>query len=202
MEDAKKRDNIKDFNKNEFKKRLFVAVDIPEVVKDNIYNLATEMLPEDRYIRIVPAPNIHITLKFLGGININKTGKIEEAIRITADLFEKFKYEISGRINAFPDTGNARVVFLEVDKGGEQICKIYNELENNLSKIKIEREKRKFSPHITIARLKNRKNIKELIAGQKKFLNITLNCIEITLFESRLKPDGAEYIIINKFNLK
>lgn len=202
MKDAKKRDNIKDFNKNEFKKRLFVAVDIPEVVKDNIHNLATETLPEDRYIRIVPAPNIHITLKFLGGININKTGKIEEAIRITADLFEKFKYEISGRINAFPDTGNARVVILEVDKGGEQICKIYNELENNLSKIKIEREKRKFSPHITIARLKNRKNIKELIAGQKKFLNITLNCIEITLFESQLKPDGAEYIIINKFNLK
>ncbi len=198
----KKRDNVTDFNKNEFKKRLFIAVNIPEVLKDNIYNLAMELLVKDRYIRIVPAPNIHITLKFLGDIDINKIGRMEEAIKITADLFEKFKYGVSGKINAFPDPGNARVVFLEVDKGGEQICKIYNELENNLSKIKIEREKRKFSPHITIARLKNRKNIGELIAGQEKFLNITLNCMEITLFESRLRPDGADHIIINKFNLK
>lgn len=202
MINISKKDEMTDVNKNEFKKRLFIAIDIPEAIRDNIHNLATDMLVRGGYVRVVPASNIHITLKFLGDVNINKRDRIEEAIKITADSFERFKYEISGAVSAFPDPGNARVVFLEVDKGGEQICKIYNELEDNLARIKIEREKRKFSPHITVARLKNREDIKELIINQGEKINAVLDCKEITLFESRLRPEGAEYIVLNKFGLK
>jgi len=188
--------------KDKLRKRLFIAIDIPEVVKENIYNFSRSLLGEDRGIKIVPASNIHITLKFLGDIDISKINKIEEAIKKTANLFKKFKYEISGKINAFPNTDNARVIFLEVGMGGDQIYRIYNELENNLGRIKIKREKRKFSSHITIARLRNRKNIKQLIEKCKLDVDIILDCSEIVLFESNLKPDGAEYIILNNFSLK
>lgn len=188
--------------KDKLKKRLFIAIDIPEVVKENIYNFSRSLLGEDRGIKIIPASNIHITLKFLGDIDISKINKIEEAVKKTANLFKKFKYEISGKINAFPNTDNARVIFLEVGMGGDQIYRIYNELENNLNRIKIKREKRKFSSHITIARLRNRKNIKQLIEKCKLDVDIILDCSEIVLFESNLKPDGAEYIILNNFSLK
>lgn len=189
-------------NKNELKKRLFIAIDIPGTVKDKIYNLAKDILPGSKNLKIVSAPNIHITLKFLGSTDVRKIGKIRNAVKETSDLFDRFKYEVSGRVNAFPAPENARVVFIEIDKGGEQICKIYNGLENNLSRVKIKREKRRFSPHITIARLKNRENIEKLITDQKKYLKVKLDCNEISLLESRLRPEGAEYIIIDRFSLK
>lgn len=189
-------------NKNELKKRLFIAIDIPGTVKDKIYNLAKDILTGSKNLKIVSAPNIHITLKFLGSTDVRKIGKIRNAVKETSDLFDRFKYEVSGRVNAFPAPENARVVFIEIDKGGEQICKIYNGLENNLSRVKIKREKRRFSPHITIARLKNRENIEKLITDQKKYLKVKLDCNEISLLESRLRPEGAEYIIIDRFSLK
>jgi len=189
-------------DRKNFKKRLFIAINIPESIKNNIYDFTTALLKEEKYIKIVSAPNIHITLKFLGNININKIKKIEKAINNTADVFKKFEYQIMGKINAFPNLKSARVVFLEVGYGSKQISEIYNELENNLSKIKIRKEKRKFFTHITIARIKNKKNIEWLINNHKIDTADQLSCSSITLFESQLKPHGAEYTIINEFGLK
>ncbi|MDD3818976.1 MAG: RNA 2',3'-cyclic phosphodiesterase [Actinomycetota bacterium] len=189
-------------NENKLKKRLFVAIELPEDIRCSIYKLAINMFENNKYARVVAASNIHLTLKFLGDTEINKIEKIKEAIKAAADQFEKFNYKISGAVNAFPDPRNARIVFLEVDSGGEQICKIYNELEDNLSKIKIKREKKKFSPHVTIVRMKNRENINELIASCEKKINAVLNCKNLTLFESQLRPEGARYTILDRFSLK
>ena len=189
-------------DKNNFEKRLFIAIDIPEFIKDNIYNFTVALLKEEKQIKVVSAPNIHITLKFLGNINTGKVSKIEKAIKETADTFRRFKYEINGKINAFPGPNNARVVFLEIGNGGRQISEIYNELENNLSMVKIRKEKRKFFPHITIARIKNKKNIEQLVNNHEMDSVDCLDCLEVTLFESQLKPKGAEYAILNKFSLK
>ena len=196
-----KKELVKEDKKN-FERRLFIAIDIPEFIKDNIYNFTVALLKEERQIKVVSAPNIHITLKFLGNINTGKINKIEKAIKETADTFRRFKYEINGKINAFPSPNNARVVFLEIGNGGRQISEIYNELENNLSMVKIRKEKRKFFPHITIARIKNKKNIEQLVNNYEMDSVDWLDCLEITLFESRLKPKGAEYTILNKFSLK
>lgn len=196
-----KKELVKEDKKN-FERRLFIAIDIPEFIKDNIYNFTVALLKEERQIKVVSAPNIHITLKFLGNINTGKVSKIEKAIKETADTFRRFKYEINGKINAFPSPNNARVVFLEIGNGGRQISEIYNELENNLSRVKIRKEKRKFFPHITIARIKNKKNIEQLVNNHEMDSVDRLDCLEITLFESRLKPQGAEYTILNKFSLK
>ena len=196
-----KKELVKEDKKN-FERRLFIAIDIPEFIKDNIYNFTVALLKEERQIKVVSAPNIHITLKFLGNINTGKINKIEKAIKETADTFRRFKYEINGKINAFPSPNNARVVFLEIGNGGRQISEIYNELENNLSRVKIRKEKRKFFPHITIARIKNKKNIEQLVNNHEMDSVDRLDCLEITLFESRLKPKGAEYTILNKFSLK
>lgn len=189
-------------DKNNFVKRLFIAVDIPEFIKDDIYNFAGFLLKEEKRIKLVPATNIHINLKFLGNINTGKINKIEKSIKETAGAFRRFKYEINGKVNAFPGLDNARVVFLEIGNGGGQISEIYNELENNLSKVKIRKDKRKFFPHITIARIKNKKNIEQLVNNHGMDSVGWLNCSKITLFESRLKPQGAEYTILSKFSLK
>ena len=183
-------------------KRLFIAIDIPGHIKDNVYSRIKTLLKENSHIKLVAAPNIHITLKFLGNVNINKIEKIKRAIKETADKFNRFKYEISGKINAFPGPRNARIIFLEIGSGGEQISGIYRQLEDNLERIKIRKEKREFSPHITIARIKDKKNMENFIDEYKMDKIERLDCSNITLFESQLKSYGAEYSVIGEFDLK
>ena len=187
---------------SESEKRLFIAIDITGHIKDNIYDYTKNLLKENSHIKLVSAPNIHITLKFLGNVNVDKIEKIKKAIKETADKFNKFEYEINGKINAFPSPGNARVIFLEIGSGGEEISGIYKQLEESLERIKIRKEKREFSPHITIARLKDKKNMENLIKEYKLNKIEGLDCSNITLFESQLRPRGSEYSILGEFGLR
>ena len=99
---------------------------------------------------------------------------------------------------------SARILFAPVEDTAGQIANIFKALENNLAKIKIKKEERKFIPHITIARIRENLNIGTADLIKKISLNFkdSIICSKITLFESRLKPAGADYIILEEFALK
>ena len=61
---VKKEDNLH--------KRLFVAIDIPEHIKKYLYETTDNLFSKDKDIRKILCPNIHVTLKFLGNVNLNK----------------------------------------------------------------------------------------------------------------------------------
>ncbi len=197
-----KKDSVANSNQNESRKRLFIAIGIPEDIKKEIWNYAADILGKDEHIRLVPDSNIHVTLKFLGDTDIRKIDKIKKAIEETSCGFDKFTYEISKKMNAFPKPENARVIFLEINKGGDIVSEIYDRLEDNMSRIGIDREKRDFFPHITIARVKIYRNLRQLVDKSNGVFSKELECSEITLFESRLKPYGAEYIVAGSYGLK
>jgi len=188
-------------NMNE-QKRLFIAIDLPHDVKIYLHNIALNLNNRDRDIRAIPPENIHITLKFLGDTNISKIEKIMEAIKNASGDFQSFSYKIGKSLGAFPVAESARIVFAPVVEGSDKIVEIYKNLENNLSKIKIPKENRKFISHITIARIRNKKNISEILKNIELDYKNQHKCTKITLFESRLKPDGAEYIVACEAGLK
>jgi 2'-5' RNA ligase len=183
-------------------KRLFIAIDLPHDVKKYLYDVALNLNNRDKDIRAIPPGSIHITLKFLGDTNISKIDKIAEAMKNAAGDFQRFSYEIGKSLEAFPAAESARIVFVPVLEGSDKIAGIYKNLENNLSRIKIPKENRKFISHITIARIRNKKNISEILKDIELDYKNQHKCTKITLFESRLKPDGAEYIITCEAGLK
>ena len=184
------------------KNRLFIAVDIPESLKKNLYKIGDSLSRKDKDIKKVPCSNIHITLKFLGNVNLNKIEKVKSAIKKTAEYFTSFNYGIACKLNAFSSFKNARVVFVEITVGGNKLIEICSKLEDNLCKVKIKKEKRKFIPHITVARIRKRKNIEKLVENVKLDFIGEIKCCKLTLFESKLKSSGAEYIILEEFSLK
>ncbi len=99
---------------------------------------------------------------------------------------------------------SARILFAPVQDTAGQITGVFKVLEANLAKIKIKKEERKFIPHITIARIKENLNTGTADLIKKISLNFKdrIICSKITLFESRLKPSGADYIILEEFALK
>ncbi len=195
-----------DENKTSLFKRLFIAVPVPRNYREFLYKkiipLSKHMQAADSKVKIIPAENLHITLKFLGNISIDKISKIKKAACLTSKNFKKFYYTCGNFPDAFPSLKAARVVFVEVAQESECLEKLFTLLEDNLSKIKVRKEKRKFVSHITVARLKNIQDITRKAAAINIKYCQPLLCSHIALYESILKPAGAEYNIIEEFELQ
>jgi len=193
---------VRDLDSGQKCKRLFIALIIPEGIRKSLFKSISGLYAGDREIRQVPVDNIHLTLKFLGDTGCDRIEKIAHAVKQTSEKFEKFYYFISEKPGAFPSLKSAGVMFAQVDDGSKKIESIFTELENMLCKIKIRKEPRKFVSHITLARIRNRKDL-TISAGKLMFeVKNPVLCSKIALFESVLKPSGAEYMTLNEFELK
>ncbi len=184
------------------KKRLFVAIELPQGLREYFHNIILDMSNKNQEIRATAQDNIHLTLKFLGNTNISSIPKIIRAINSVSESFPEFSFNTGGRIKAFPGLKSARVIFIPVEKGSEKIIQFYDKLEDSLSKIKINKENRKFIPHLTVARIRNMIDLSEEINDINIVTQKNIECKHVTLFESVLKRSGSEYKILEKFKLK
>ena len=192
------------------KKRLFVAINLPEEIKKNLFCF------KNRYLEI-PArwtkkENLHITLYFIGYVSEKNLEKIRKALKeITLN---NYFFELSFvRINyGPPESKIPRMIWVSFNES-KNLLKINQEIEKNISEIKLENfmiEKRNFSPHITLARIRQmdfkKMNPEELPKIDEEIGppagGLTFNVCSIELMESNLKRTGAEYKILESFSLK
>lgn len=173
--------------------RSFIGIPLNNVTKEEIFKL----YPNIKNLKYTKKENLHITVKFLGEIQEKSIENIKNAIIESCDGITQFKISCN-RLSAFPSLTSARVIWVNVIEGGNIIEKIYKKLENLLMKIGFEKEKRKYIPHITIARTKNSVDITDFL---QKF-EINSMATEIVLYKSDLKPDGPVYTEIFKYNFK
>jgi 2'-5' RNA ligase len=186
-------------------KRLFIAITLPADFRVLLFETIKDLARQDLAIRPIAPECIHLTLKFLGTTDILKLREIMAAINDTAEAFNSFSFTPGTIIGSFPDNIlSARILFVPVEDTAGHIADVFKVLEDNLAKIKIKKDERKFVPHITIARIRENLNIDTAVSVKKISLNYvgSIVCSKITLFESRLKPTGADYIIIEEFALK
>jgi RNA 2',3'-cyclic 3'-phosphodiesterase len=186
-------------------KRLFIAITLPADLRILLFHSMKDLAGQDFAVRPIIPECIHLTLKFLGRTDPLKLREIKAAINDTAEAISSFSFKPGTAIGSFP--GNilsANILFVPVEDTAGQIEIVFKALENNLAKVKIKKEERKLIPHITIARIKGNLNIGTVESIKKIALNYagSIVCSKITLFESRLKPTGADYIILEEFALK
>ena len=184
------------------KKRLFIAIDLGIDIKTLLFDITSGLNRKDRDIRPVNADNIHLTLKFLGDVYSNRIDKISRTLKETAGSQKSFSFSIGERFEALPGIKSARIIYAPVSKGSESIENFFEALEENLSKIKIRKENRKYISHITVARIKNKKDITGLLESIRPVSFEECRFDKVTLFESILKPSGAEYTILDEYELK
>lgn len=106
----------------------------------------------------------------------------------------------------FPDAKHARVLWIGVKTGLEEVKNLFNILEKELSNLGIRKEDREFHPHLTLGRVRSNKNLEKLISD---FLNPPeplylgkMTVKEVVLFSSKLLPSGAEYTKLKQVSLK
>jgi len=132
--------------------RSFIAIDIDDpLIVQKIVNIQNSLSNLGVNIKFVEPQNIHLTLRFLGEIS---SYIIEEIKKILDEItFKSFIMKIEG-IGAFPSIARPRVIWLGVTKGSVEVSRIHDEIEGKLRKLRLRPEKEKFTPHITIGRIR------------------------------------------------
>lgn len=163
--------------------RLFIAIDIPENVKEYLHKLQA-ILPD---AKMLLARDFHLTLKFLGECDEALCRKVEEKLKGVD--FQPFEAEL-GEIGTFGGK-NPNVIWVGI-KAPQELNKLARALSND-----------NFVPHVTLARIKFIKNPEIFLDQLKKIKieSIKFKVEKFYLFESRLSSAGAEHIKLAEFGL-
>jgi 2'-5' RNA ligase len=184
--------------------RLFVALEIPEAVRENLAAIRKNFSSIGPGLRWVPSENLHVTLKFIGSLPNDKLEAIIDALRhVRADKSLNLKFSGMG--------GSAAGVYwasIEPDPALEELAA---DIDHCLAPIGIAGENRAFHPHVTIARFKDRKILKKLdhlldengVSGHQcnKYDFGSVTPTEFHLIESKTLPTGPIYSELRSFPL-
>ena len=138
--------------------RLFTGIDLSSEVLDNLRVLAGKLQPEAR-INWSPISNLHITIKFIGEWPETRLLALKEALA-RVPLPPPFQVAIRG-LGWFPNQSDPRVFWAGVD-GPAPLWDLARDTEAALEPLGIAREERRYSPHLTLARIKTRLNLQRL----------------------------------------
>lgn len=174
--------------------RTFIAIDVPGEIRKNLARISGELAGLGLDGRRTRVESIHLTLIFLGEIDAKLVEPIER-IMLECRTRDPFEVQFAG-LGAFPHLGRPRVVWAGV-RHSPPLKLLQKELETRLAGLGFSPERRPFQPHLTLMRLKSQKNTTRLvsfISGEKSSREIgSYQVTEFHLYQSLLKPDGAEY---------
>lgn len=182
--------------------RIFIAINLPENVKKQLSDFQYKWL--ELPARWTKKENLHITLAFLGYLTDEEMLEVCKITQGIACRHQPFSINLNKIIYGPPKKTPPRMIWVE-GKESKELGKLQNDLNNLLQNVPVQKESRAYSPHITLARIKEwefrriepeeRPEVNEDIS-----LNFEVNSIEV--MESDLKRGGPEYVILESIPFK
>jgi 2'-5' RNA ligase len=187
--------------------RSFIAIELPPELKAILGSFQNEMASAGgSFVKWVAPDSIHITLKFLGNIVAEKVEAIGSAIEQACAGTGAFSLEM-GELGGFPNLNQPRVLWVGLHGDIERVKSLQLNIDNSLVRLGFDKEKRGFTPHITLARMRekaspvDRRKFGELVTGKHFDFRYKIDVESINLMRSRLLPDGAVYSTMAKLKL-
>lgn len=182
-------------------KRIFIAIDLSEEAR----SLAAEYIQDlrDAFPRLRVGwerpEKLHLTLKFLGDISDAQLEGVENAVAAAAHESPHFRLRLEAT-GVFPSARKARILWLGLTERDNTLREIFNRLEEELETIGFPKDPRKFSPHLTIARLREPASSKRLVDLHltSHFEPVEFEVRELVVYESVLSPKGSVYRTVSK----
>ena len=178
--------------------RLFVAVEIPEPVKDAIEEVFApwrEQFPEARW---APRENWHVTLKFLGRTWPRLADWVPKQIEVAARDVEPFRTRATG-VGGFPSPAKARVLWAGLDDEHGRMSGLAASIEKELLE-EFPAEKRAFHPHLTVGRSDPPVKLPREFA-ETPLLTEDWEVDHVVLFRSHLRRPAPRYEPLGRFPL-
>ncbi len=181
--------------------RLFLAIELPQEVKDRIDELQSELRPRLSSARWVPPSNVHVTLRFLGETSAAVADRLGERLEREPMRQAPFVLKFRG-VGAFPSSARPRVLWVGIHEAPEALFRLQSLVEEAARAEGFPRETRSFEPHLTIARFRHPDPaLASLLStmGEPSLGQMTAS--ELVCVESRLSPAGASHRALGRFEI-
>ena len=182
--------------------RSFIAIDLEPGLKTALQGLIRILETTRADVRWTQTNGLHLTLKFLGEIDEEKATVVKRVLHEVAGRHASFPLRLEGT-GAFPGEHRPRVLWVgfAAEPG---LLAFQDELERELEREGFPREERAFHPHLTLGRVKGPGRIHEAMFELDKHRRESLGEMtvhKVALFESRLRPEGAEHRVLADYEL-
>ncbi len=182
--------------------RLFVAVSLSAEIRDRLAAAQDRLRRALCDVSWVRAENIHVTLKFLGDTEEKRLERIRPALAEVARAGAPFSMQVTG-VGSFGGR-IPRVVWVGVGDGAESLTQLAGRIEAALARVGFPKERRGFTAHLTLGRVRSPRNAEALLAALQEIHGEefgTLTATEFELMQSELRPSGSVYTVLERFLL-
>ena len=188
--------------------RCFIAIELPDEIRAGLSRLQAQLKSGNQpKVKWVDPYGIHLTLKFLGNVSGDRISQITGAIGQAAQGASPFHLEVKG-LGVFPNLRRVQVAWVGITGEVDKLAQLQQRIESNLARLGFAPELRPFTPHLTLARVRDqaspdeRQRFGQLIASTKFETAYPLHVDAISLMRSQLTREGAIYSQISSVELK
>ena len=199
--------------------RTFIAIDLPQPqhqLEEISHSLQTflQQRKAPNCLQWAPLSNAHLTLRFLGDTSAEQTHNLSTYLQAVATQHQPFELAL-GTMGCYPTMCRPRVVWSGIEGEISQLQSLQAQIEDAAQHIGFDSEKRPYSPHITLARIRrNTSNTQAKVIGQllqeyrrtetilkKDSITPSFMVNEFVHMKSELKPSGAVYTPLQSYHL-
>ena len=191
----------KDRENHKIMLRSFIAIELSEELKSQIRELQADLkrqAPELRALNWVRPEGIHLTLRFLGDMDEGQIEALTNVLKAAAATLREFRLEARG-LGGFPTPARARVLWLGLTGETEAMSALHHlqaTIEQEVVGLGFAGEERAFTPHLTLARIRDRGAggpVAKLVMKEQDRMVGELRAGSVALIKSELRPSGAVY---------
>jgi 2'-5' RNA ligase len=182
--------------------RLFVAIPLPPDVRERLAHVQDRLRRAQADVSWVKPGNLHITLKFLGEAEPKRLEAVRSVLAEAAGSARPFQVTVAG-VGTFGGR-LPRVVWVGVGEGVAPLEALARSVENGLARLGFAKEKRLFTAHFTLGRVRSPTNADALlvaIRAEPPELFGRVSVDRFVLMQSELNPSGSIYTELQQFSL-
>ena len=183
--------------------RTFIAVQVPETIRQHIGDFQDQLKHFRSDVKWVRPESIHMTLKFIGNVAPETIDDIGKAVQEAVTGIAPFSVSIGG-VGTFPNDRRPRVLWIGITNGCEILSRLAIQIEDVLSGLGFEKEKRAYSPHLTLGRVRSLNHIQSTVERMYAldFRGGDFEVNTVAVMKSDLYQTGAVYTALKTVKLR
>ena len=187
--------------------RTFIALELDESLQAYLSRVIQRMAQELPNLHWVDPVGIHLTLAFLGELTGEQLAEATRAAELAACVVPPFDYRLS-HPGVFGPPRQPRVIWIGIDEPSGKLLQVHRALNSELEQRSFEVDKRPFSPHFTLCRIKTplkpdeQQRLQHLIAARNVVSPTPIYHVRhLSVMKSELSRTGARYTALKSFPL-
>lgn len=184
--------------------RTFIAIGLPKAIRDNLVALQETLGHTEPDVKWVEPENLHLTLCFLGEVDDREIPNVCQLVAEVTAQRGPFTVAVEAA-GCFPNARRPRILWAGIGAGADSVGELHDALEDAFEGLGYRREERRYTPHITLGRVRSDRPTQALaaaLAARTRWKGGESTVQELLVMGSELTPDGPRYTVLSRCPLR